>query len=116
MLSSVTESGPTFLEVVMTKAVLGFLIEDPYHGLHEVEMPFDAKVVSVSHDPTKMGGLQLDALCSVNDTDKEEFDSTPKETKSFFIAVYNGQVEVDLDRFIGSIKIGPYTHFVFEAG
>ena len=100
----------------MAKAVLGFLIEDPYHGLHEVEMPFDAKVVCISHDPTKMGGLQIDALCPVDGTGKEELESTPKETRSFFIAVHDEQIEVDLDRFIGSIKIGPYTHFVFEAG
>lgn len=100
----------------MVKAVLGFLIEDPYHGLHEVNMPFDAKVVSISHDPTKMGGLQIDALCLVDGTGKEELESTPKETRSFFIAVHDEQIEVDLDRFIGSIKIGLYTHFVFEAG
>lgn len=100
----------------MAKAVLGFLIEDPYHGLHEVEMPFDAKVVCISHDPTKMGGLQIDALCPVDGTGKEELESTPKETRSFFIAVYDEQIEVDLGRFIGSIKLGPYTHFVFEAG
>ena len=100
----------------MVNVVLGFLIEDPYHGLHEVEMPFGAKVVSVSHDRTKMGGLQLDALCPVNATGKEELESTPKETRSFFIAVHDEQIEVDLDHFIGSIKLGPYTHFVFEAG
>jgi hypothetical protein len=89
------------------KKVVGFRVDSPYHGLHELEMPVGALALVVSADPMKLGGLQIDALCPVE---------VPTEKRCFFVAARGEDVEADLGRFVGSIKVGPYEHFVFEAG
>ena len=87
--------------------VVGFRVDSPYHGLHELEMPVGALALAVSADPMKLGGLQIDAICSVEG---------PTEKRCFFVAARGEEVDADLGRFVGSIKVGPYEHFVFEAG